>query len=256
MRIIKHPYCVPEWGKDEPLKPMAPQQTSSCGTQVMQRSLGRWHPALLLQEDQPVTCSQLGPGVSIWPGRIVGSHRPQLPSNIIPGDLHAQPANQYTAFICLPYGRRDAFLIFMQRKSSRHHWHCGCHSSWTAVCHAGTMAGPPMPAEVMRSFPDADSHASMVRSLGVCNDRGTYPGELIRQGTPCHVKIQAVCAKQGTSSACHHTLQPGGTRNHSLSLVPGCQSKRTGSQPYKQSVSGIIPRPRELIACRAAQKLP
>ena len=65
---------------------MAPQQTSSCGTQVLQRTLGRWHPALLLQEDQPVTCSQLGPGVSIWPGRVVGSHEPQLPSNIIPGN--------------------------------------------------------------------------------------------------------------------------------------------------------------------------
>ena len=67
---------------------MAPQQTSSCGTQVLQRTLGRWHPALLLQEDQPITCSQLGPGVSIWPGRIVGSHEPQLPSNVVSGKDH------------------------------------------------------------------------------------------------------------------------------------------------------------------------
>ena len=123
------------------------------------------------------------------------------------------------------------FKTCMHRKSSRHHRRCTCHSSWTALCHAGTMAGPPMPAEGMRSFPDADSHASMVRSLGVCNDRGTYPGELTCRGTPRHVKVWSVCAKQGTSSACHHMLQPGGTRNHSYYWCLDANSNMTGSKP-------------------------
>lgn len=54
-------------------------------------------------------------------------------------------------------------------------------------CTAGSMAGQPVPAEGVRSFPDAESQAAMVRSLGVRSDRGANLGELVSIDSPCHI---------------------------------------------------------------------
>ncbi len=44
-----------------------------------------------------------------------------------------------------------------------------------------------MPAEGMRSFPDAESQAAMVRSLGVRSERGANCGERFSISSPCHM---------------------------------------------------------------------